>query len=138
MAATDHTELLLIALRSAMLADPQIAAITTRVFDWPPAGEPLPMLTLNAIGWSTWDTADSDGQEIKVDVHVWDADGSDAPDSTRARLLMKHLRRVFHRAPLDLDGLVLLEVVGGSGPRLDPDGVTLHGIVTLRALAGLG
>lgn len=137
MAATDYTKPLLIALRSAMLADPQIAAITPRVYRWPPAGEPMPMLTLNRVGWGTWDTADSDGQEIKVDVHAWDADGSDAPDTVRVDDLMGHVRRLFHRAPLELDGLVLIEVVGGTGPLLDPDGVTLHGIVTLRALVGL-
>lgn len=140
MAAADATVPLMTAVRTAILADAQIASVTTKVYDWPPSNVRGPFITLNALSWRTWDTADSDGQEITIDVHAWDMPSHDGPATATVRSLMTHLRRLLHRGALTVSGhnLVLVEATAGTGPMLDPDGVTMHGVVTIRALVGHG
>ena len=81
--------------------------------------------------------ADTEAQSLVFDVDVWDRYAL-GTDLSRPRLLMGHVRRLLHLQPLSVPGcnLVLLRCTGAKGPMRDPDGVTLHGIVTVTALAG--
>lgn len=134
----DATVALMAALRARLLADGELPAITGKIFDRPPANEATPYLTIGETSYEDWSTSDTDGQNIRVDIGVWQEPAGADPDTRVVRALMGHVRRIVHLAPLDLGAhnLVLVRVERAVGPMLDPDGYTLHGVVTVRALTG--
>lgn len=138
----DATVSLLTAIRAALLADPAIAGSGAEVLDtFAPPGAPgayLTMLTRD----EDWSTSDTVGQTIGVEIHVWTTPGAstvpDIPDTSLCRTLIAAARRALHHVPLTLTGahLVLIRVTGSTGPTLDPDGATLHGVITTSSLTG--
>lgn len=137
MAGTDATIQLLTAVRAALAADSALTAIvSTRIYDLPPANAVAPYITTDGTYYTDWSTDSFDGQEVSIDVHAWDQPASMAPTTRRVRDMMARIRAVLHRTSLSLStsNLVLLTADNARGPILDPDGSTVHGIVTVRAL----
>lgn len=113
--------------------DAAIMAIAAGVFDRVPSspfGTKTAYITLGASD-STDDTAECiDGQEINTTIHCW----SRAVGKVECKRLTDLVRRKLHRANLSLteNALVFFEV---ESTRVfdDPDGITTHGVVQVRA-----
>lgn len=136
--AEDATAAVLAAVRSRILADAELVAnlaSSASVYDQAPEAAATPFVTLNAVSYADWSTDTTDGQEITIDCHVW----HETPIVSRAsRLIMRRLRVLFEFQPLAAAApfrVVLVQVVATVGPFRDPDGLTLHGVVSLRVLA---
>lgn len=118
---------------STLSGDAAIMAISNGVYDRVPAspfGTKTAYITLGATD-SVDDTAECiDGQEINTTIHIW----SRSVGKVECKRLTDLVRRKLHRASLSLteNALVFLEV---ESTRVfdDPDGLTTHGVVQVRA-----
>lgn len=136
--ASDATYALKAAVRTALLADSTInsALVGLKVVDDAPAGHATPYISIDTRS-NDWSTATEDGQEIFLDLNVWAQPASQTPETGTARDIMASVRRVLHTASLSLAApfhSVLIRVENMIGPYRDPDGTTLHGVVSIRAL----
>lgn len=127
------------AIRARLTGDAQTAALLgARVYDSAPEKAVSPYMTIGSVGYTDHSTSSSDGQEFLFDLHCWDipADRSNAKDTARVRNLMKHARRLFHFEPMPEAGCnVTVSQMKNAAPLfIDQDAV--HGVVTLRVLAG--
>lgn len=140
MAGNDATIAVMTAIRTALLADPAILALLatpTSCFDLAPENAPAPFVTLGQTSYQDWSTADTDGQAVTLNIHCWDESPSTNPETTRCRLMMRHARRILHFASLNLPAphrSVVMQVTNRVGPLFDPDGISIHGILTVQAL----
>ena len=138
MTALDRQQAILRAMIAALGTDTQLVALVARrIYDAAPAKPVTPLMTIKLVSASDTSTANTESQKLIFDVDVWDRYGL-ATDLSRPRALMGHVRRVLHLQPLTPVGcnLILLRCTGSQGPFRDPDDVTLHGVVTVAALAG--
>ncbi len=138
MIAQDRQQSLLRAVVAALSADTQLAALVGhRIYDAAPAKPATPALTIKLVSATDASSADTEAQKLVFDVDVWDRYAL-AVDLSRPRLIMAHLRRILHLQPLTVPGcnLILLRCTTSQGPFRDPDDITLHGVVTVTALAG--
>ena len=118
---------------STLTGDAAIMAIAHKVYDrvrTNPFGTKTAYITLGATD-GTDDTAECiDGQEINTTIHCW----SRSVGKVECKRLVDLVRRKLHRANLSLtaNALVFLEV---ESTRVfdDPDGITTHGVVQVRA-----
>lgn len=118
---------------ATLKGDAAIMAIAHKVYDRVPSspfGEKTAYITLGATD-GTDDTADCiDGQEINTTIHCW----SRAVGKIECKRLTDLVRKKLHRASLSLtaNALAFLEV---ESTRVfdDPDGITTHGVVQVRA-----
>jgi hypothetical protein len=137
MPVIDGTMALMTAVRTALLADSGLAALgITEVYDRPPAMQNSPFVTIGATRYSDWSFADADGQEIFIDISAWDGSKAE-PNTLTTRQIMERIRVILHFATLTLGAparCILCQVINTVGPMLDPDGSTLHGVVSIRAL----
>jgi hypothetical protein len=136
--ANDATYAIRAAIRTALLADSALNAALKgqKVVDLAPSGHPTPYISLETQS-DDWSTATEDGQQFTIDVNVWHQAESETPDSATTRDLMSRVRIVLHTASLSLASpfhCVLIRAGGMVGPFRDPDGKTLHGVVTVTAL----
>lgn len=134
----DATYAIKSAIRTALLNNSTIsdALQGLKIVDLAPSGHPTPYISL-ATQSVDFSTASEDGQEITIDVNVWHQPSSQTPETATARGLMGEVRKTLHAASLSLDApfsLILMRVTNMIGPYRDPDGATLHGVVTVRAL----
>lgn len=138
MSATDRSAAVLAALRTSLLADPALAALVDgRIFELPPARAGMPSLTIRCVSGLDASSADTDAQTLTFDCDVWDRFAT-AGDLSAAHAIMAHVRRILHMQSIAVSGVAVLSVLctGSQGPYRDPDGVTLHGVVTLRVRCG--
>jgi hypothetical protein len=136
--ALDGSYAIRAAIRTALLANATInsALVGKKVVDLAPSGHSTPYISLETSS-EDFSTATEDGQEFSIDVNVWHQPGSQTPESATARDLMAEVRKTLHTAALSLASpynLVLLRVTNQIGPYRDPDGMTLHGVLTVRAI----
>lgn len=137
MSSMDSTIALMKSIRSALKADTTLASLITDVYDRPPTKAVCPFLTIGDIGSKDWSTSNTDGQEHAVDVHVWTQPTSQTPETLINRQIVARVRSVLHFSTLAIDSpysITLMQVVSQVGPMEDPDGATLHSVVTVRAL----
>lgn len=138
MAGQDGTIALMTAVRTLLLADTTLQGLgITQVYDRPSPNLNSPYVTIGATRYSDWSWFDGDGQEHRLDVNVWDSSPGQLTDTLRLRQVMARVRAVLHYATPALAApfnLVLMQVIEATGAIQDPDGTTLHGIVTVRAL----
>lgn len=136
----DATNAVLAAVRVALLADPDILASLASpasVYDRPPQECPVPFVVIGEASFQDWSTADGEGQDIRLDVHVWDESASQTPDIARCKALMRRIRDVLHFRSLALAApfhAVLCQVTARVGPLIDPDGISIHGVLTVNVL----
>ena len=138
MIAQDRQQALLRAIVATLSEDTQLAALVGhRIYDAAPARPVTPALTIRLVSATDASSADTEAQKLVFDVDVWDRYVL-AVDLSRPRLIMGHLRRILHMQPLTIAScnLILLRCTDAQGPFRDPDDITLHGVVTVTALAG--
>lgn len=137
MPVIDGTMALMTAVRTALLADSALAALgITEVYDRPPEIQQSPFVTIGATRYADWSFADADAQEIFMDISAWNSSNPQV-NTLATRQIMERVRVILHFATLTLGAparCVLCQVINSVGPMLDPDGSTLHGVVSIRAL----
>lgn len=136
--ALDASYAIRAAIRTALLANTTLSAALAgqKVVDLAPSSHPTPYISLETTS-DDFSTGTEDGQEFSIDVHVWHQPSSQTPESATTRDLMTEARKTLHTAALPLASpynLILLRVTNMVGPFRDPDGATLHGVLTVRAL----
>jgi hypothetical protein len=136
--ASDATYALKAAVRTALLADSYLNStlVGLKVVDDAPASHATPYISIDTRS-NDWSTSDTDGQEILLDLNVWSQPTSQTPETATGRDIMAAARRVLHTAvisPASPFHAVLIRVENMLGPFKDPDGTTMHGVVSIRAL----
>lgn len=124
--------------RSALLADATLSGLLVgdKVVAFGSAGHPTPYISM-ALHSDDWSTATEDGQQHQIDLSVWHQPASQSPDSGLSRTIMGHVRRILHTAALTIDApfhVVLCRIENQIGPYIDPDGATLHGVLSARII----
>lgn len=123
--------------RTALLADAALAGMLgdgLKIVTAAPSSYPCPFISMD-LRANDWSTATEDGQEIALDLNVWTQPASQTPETGSGRAIMARCRALLHTATLTLDApfhAVLCRVENEIGPYRDPDGATLHGVVSLR------
>ncbi|BCP52826.1 hypothetical protein K32_14430 [Kaistia sp. 32K] len=115
-----------------LLADADLAALVgDRIHDSAPRAAAFPSVTFGETGQADWSSDNEAGGEVRLSLHVW----SRGVGKREAWTVIGHLMRLLHDAPLSLEAhaLVLLRVTFAE-VRLDPDGLTEHGVVRVAAL----
>ena len=138
MIALDRQAAILKALIAALSADaPLTALVAHRIYDVAPGRPATPEITLKLVAATDASSADTEAQRLTFDIDVWDRYAF-ATDLGRPRAIMGHVRRILHLQPLSIVGCTLIQLrcTAAQGPFRDPDGVTVHGVVTVTALAG--
>ena len=136
--ASDATFATKAAIRTALLANATINSTLAglKIVDLAPSSHPTPYIQLDARS-NDWSTASTDGQEMLIDINVWYQPTSQTPETATARDLMGLVRSTLHTATLTMASpfnCVQIRVENMIGPYRDPDGMTLHGVVSVRAL----
>lgn len=137
--ALDRTLEVMAAVRSRLIGDAPVAAlIAARVYDTAPEGVQAPYITIGQTAYFDSSTSDSEAQDFTVDVHCWDipADRSNAKDTSRARALMGHVRRLFHDHALVVPGRNAILCRAERSIPVVADADEIHGVVSLRVLVG--
>ena len=134
----DATAATLAAIRAALLADATLAALLVggQVVVRAPSSAPTPYIEMSPSG-GDYSTATEDGQDLKIDLHVWHQPASQTPETATCMAIMGHVRRILHTASLAASApfhCVFCRVINQIGPYHDPDGSTLHGVVTVRVV----
>lgn len=134
----DATYALKAAVRTLLLANSTIAGtlVGLKVVDLAPSSHPTPYISIETQS-NDWSTATEDGQEVLLDINVWHQTASQTPETATARDIMSEVRKTLHTAVLSLAApfnCVQIRVDNMIGPYRDPDGQTLHGVVSVRAL----
>lgn len=121
------------AIVALLLADAGLVATLggPRIHDGAPRNAAFPCVTLGETAVSDWSSGTEAGASIRLTLHVW----SRASGKREAWAIVGQLMRLLHDTPVTLDAhaLVLLRVAFAE-VRLDPDGLTEHGVVRLEAL----
>lgn len=136
--ALDATYAIKAAIRTALLANTTIssALVGQKIVDLAPSGHGTPYISL-VVQSNDFSTASEDGQEFEIDVNVWHQPSSQTPETATVRSLMSEVRQTLHTASLSMNSpynCILIRATNMVGPYRDPDGATLHGVVTVRAL----
>ncbi len=115
-----------------LTTDPSVVSLITGVFDKPGMSEATPYLTFGPVDWSEDDADGLTVREISAQLDVW----SIAQDGKReAFQILDAVRRSLHLYAVDLGENALVEMRVMSGKVMnDPDGITLHGVLTVTAL----
>jgi len=135
----DATFAVLAAIRAALLADATLnstLAGSLKVMTGAPSSYPCPFISMTPHA-ADWSTATEDGQEVVIDLNVWTQAASQTAETATGRTIMASCRALLHTASLSLAApyhTVQCRVDNQVGPYLDPDGATLHGVVTVRVL----
>lgn len=118
-------------------ADAAVAAIVgQRIYASPPDNGPMPMISLGPSDAVKFHRADRQGSSTTLQIDCWAQAGEDARDQ------MKVCRDLVHAvtAALDLKQPTIAGwhlfgrlVIDNTRFFSDPDGVTAHGVITLRA-----
>lgn len=117
---------------AALAADAGLAALVgDRIFDAVPRAATFPFVSFGAATAADWSTGTDTGSEHRLTVNIW----SRAGGRQESWAIGARIDAALHDQPLALEdhGLVnlrreLAEV------RLDPDGLTWHGVFRFRAV----
>lgn len=134
----DAARALIAAVRTVLLADSTLSSLLEgqKIVSMAPSSHPTPYISI-ADRSADWSTATEDGQEIQLDLNIWHQPDSQTPEAGRARAIMALCRQILHTATPSLAApfhCVQIRVENEIGPYRDPDGSTLHGVVSIRAL----
>lgn len=120
------------ALVARVLTDGDLAALVDgRIHDGAPRATAFPSITIGETGQADWSSDNEAGGEVRLTLHVW----SRGVGKREAWTIIGHLMRLLHDAPLVLEaGALVLVRITFAEVRLDPDGITEHGVVQVAAL----
>jgi len=120
------------AIVARLRADASLTALVAgRVYDAPPVNPTFPYVTLGEADVLVQRADSYDGSEVSMAVHGW----SRAVGFPEVKRIAAAIRASLHEAPLVLaDGerLVDVEVTDNRALR-DPDGLSSHAVVSVRA-----
>ena len=120
------------AIVARLRADVDLTAIVAgRIFDQPPPNATFPYVTLGEADVVVQRAAFYDGSEVSMTIHGW----SRAVGFPEVKRIAGAIRASLHEAPLELaDGERLIDVeVADNRALRDPDGLTSHAVLTVRA-----
>lgn len=134
----DATAATLAAIRAALLADATLPGLLAgnKIMVMAPSSCPTPYIEMSPSG-GDYSTATEDGQDLKIDLHIWHQPSSQTPETATAMQIMGLVRQIMHTATLAPAApfhCVFCRVTNQIGPYHDPDGATLHGVVTVRVV----
>lgn len=117
---------------AALKADPTVAGLVAdRIYDNPPANPTFPYITIGPDQTLPSRADCIDGSEITIQFDGW----SRAPGFAEAKRISDAVRYCLNGAPLLLNGYALIDLWLESSQTIrDPDGLTSHAIITMRAL----
>lgn len=121
-----------VAIYDRLRTDANLAAVVAdRVYDDVPQETPFPYVEIGEPVSTAWDDDCNTGSVSLVTIHVW----SQYHGSREAQLALAAIYTALHNQPLGLVGgdNVVCQVQQQQVLR-DPDGVTRHGVLTLRAI----
>jgi hypothetical protein len=130
------------ALQAAMLArlgaDASVKAELgdpARIYANAPAKAVMPFALIAEVSGSDWSACDWYGRETLFDVHVWGELTAQAGGKSRIYAALRAIELSLRDASLSLTGSALV-LIRYQNSRVidDPDGRTLHGVATFRAL----
>jgi hypothetical protein len=124
------------AIRTALLASGDLQVIVgTRVYANVSQGQVMPFVTLDEVTATDWSAVDWYGRDIQFDVHAWGELTAAAGGLSMIYDVLRAIELALRDARLTLTGsaLVLIRLQSSRVMR-DPDGRTLHGVATFRAL----
>lgn len=126
-------------IRATLLADTYLQGILagSKIVDKASSSMPTPFITFSTMRSNDWSTASEDAQEHLIDLGVWHEPDAQTPDTGTARAIMAQVRSLLHTAAPAIASpfnLVLMRVTNQLGPFRDPDGKTLHGVVSVRVV----
>lgn len=98
-----------------------------------PPNSPNPLITFNEASDDSWDTSDTQGAELLVDVHVW----TDQPSRSQATDLLEAIEQLCFDPAWTISGFTLV-YCRPLRSRCEADGEGFHGTVTLRVIVGHG
>lgn len=136
MAASDPSYALRRALVARLKTDASVAAlIGARVYDLAPQNAAFPHLEIGEIQAISDSAECIDGHEVFATIHLWSRPEG-ATGSGEAHRLGSSVRAALHEADLDLapDFRLVEARIQSVRTLREPDGITTHGVVTLRAL----
>lgn len=122
-----------LALRDALMADPAVALLVDdRVFDNAPPDAPAPYLSFGPSDWVEDDADCIVAREETVQIDAWSRmQGSKAS----AKDLCDAVFDALHLEQVDLGTAAVASLyVERVRVLRDPDGITAHGVVTVRAM----
>lgn len=115
-------------------ADAAVSAIVgSNVFDYPPSSDPFPRITIGAFDSIPDDAECISGDEVTMQIDCWVRDGGRKHPCSA---LVDAAKKALHEANLTLPDPYALSSMRVILSRVvsDPDGLTTHGILTVRAL----
>lgn len=116
------------AIYSRLTNDAALMAKITGVFD-DANGQAVPFVTIGEASAVDWSTKTEPGQDFIITLHTW----SEYPGMKEVQEIHDLILQAITRAPLTLDGFYchFNRLVNEQTLR-DPDGVTRHGVLSLR------
>ena len=121
------------AIYQRLAADADLVSLlgAPRIYDDVPRHADFPYLTLGTIAAADWSSDASAGSEHELTVHVWSRGGG----KKQAFAILEAARNALHEADLVLDGHHLVSLrCEFAEVRDDPDRLTRHGVLRLRAV----
>lgn len=120
------------AIVAALVADTGVAALVgERVQDAPPRNATFPYLVLDETTLSDWSTGSEGGHAHRVTLHAWSRERG----KRECHEILNAAENALVDAALTLDGHALVNLrFEFAETRRDPDGVTWHGVMRLRAV----
>lgn len=109
------------------------ALVAGRIYDGRPENAVFPNITFGPVDVLEDDADCIDGEEHNLQLDIWSRDNARMGP---CKTIIAAVKAALHRAVLTLpdpDALALIEVPSAR-VMLDPDGITAHGVVRVRAL----
>jgi hypothetical protein len=120
------------AIFNRLTTDPTVSSLITGVFDKPRLSQAAPYVTFGPVDWSEDDSEGLTVRDVSVQLDVW----SVAQDGKREAFQVLDALRTslnLYTADIGANALVEMRVMAGQVMH-DPDGITLHGVLTVTAL----
>lgn len=117
-----------------LVADDGVRALVSdRIYDGSPKGAAFPNITFGPSQELEDDEADIDGEEHFFQIDVWDRSKS---RKRGAKIITDAVKVALHRVEVSLPDPYALALIEVTQKRvfIDPDGLTAHGVVMVRAL----
>lgn len=124
------------AIESVLVADPLVASLVAgRVYDRVPREAATPYVSFGPSQTLEDDAECIEGFEVIQQLDVW----STEPGYRQAKEVAGVVRKALHYADLALDGFAWVEITVRNIQYLrDPDGLTGHAVIDVRALLETG
>ena len=120
------------AIYARLVADEGVGALVgDRIYDLAPRNAVFPYVTVGRMSQADWSTGTEDGAEHRLTLDVWSREAG----KRECLAVAEAIRATLHHAALVLDGHALVNLrCEGIDTARDPDGITFHAVMRLRAV----